>query len=93
MISSNFYPWEIVNPTHKNVVHIFAGSTGVDTQPGGCIRLGIAINNQHLSPHLVTKAGDIQAGCCLACPSFMVRKGNDCNDTTWFIFFIYNYID
>jgi hypothetical protein len=40
----------------------------------------------------VTKAGDIQAGCCLACPSFVVRKGNDCNDTTWFIFFIYNYI-
>jgi hypothetical protein len=66
-------------------------STGVDAKPGGCVRLGIAINNQHLSPHLVTKAGDIQAGSCLARPSFMVRKGNDCNDTTRFIFFIYNY--
>jgi hypothetical protein len=71
------------------VIHIFAGSTGVDTEPGGCIRLRIAINNQHLPSGFMTKTGNIQAGCCLACTSFMVRKGNDCNYTTLYNFFIY----
>ena len=81
---------KIIDPTHKHLVHIFSGSgTGVDTEPGGRIRLRIAINNQHLSPGFLTKAGNIQAGGCLASTSFMVRKGNDCNYTTLYNFFIY----
>ena len=55
---------------------------GFKTEPGGCIRLGIAINNQHLFSSLVTKAGNIQAAGCLACTAFVVRKGNYSNFTT-----------
>jgi hypothetical protein len=71
------------------MIHIFTGSAGVDTEPGGRIRLRIAINNQDLSPCLMTKTGNIQAGGRLASTSFMVRKSNDCNYTTLYNFFIY----
>jgi hypothetical protein len=37
----------------------------------------------------MAKAGNIQAGGCLASTTFMVRKGNDCNYTTLYNFFIY----
>jgi hypothetical protein len=80
---------KIINPTHKHLVHIFAGSsTGVDTEPGGRIRLRIAINNQYFSPGFLTKAGNIQAGGCLASTSFMVRKSNDWNYTTLYFFYL-----
>ncbi len=73
---------KVVNSTHEDFIHGIARSTGVDAKPGSCIRLGIAVNNQYFSPGLLTKAGNIQTGCCLACSTFMVRKSNDCNFTT-----------
>jgi hypothetical protein len=42
-----------------------------------CIRLGIAVNNEHRFPSLCQKAGNIEAGGRFTRTAFMVRKGND----------------
>jgi hypothetical protein len=74
---------KIPGSTHEYIVHIFTRRPpGFKTEPGGCIRLGIAINNQHLFSSLVTKSCNVQAAGCLTGTAFVMRKGNDSNFTT-----------
>lgn len=76
-------PRKIPGSTHEYIVHIFTRCPPwFKPEPGSCICLGIAINNQHPFSSLVTKSRNVQAAGCLTGTALVMRKGNDSNFTT-----------